>query len=742
MAKSKESPIVIKIPGGGENKSNQLHAYVVDNTGKVIAAAPFKGTEASISLSKNTVKASRVYIGHAFPKEFPAAKINARMLNYIGAHQVTLNFTNQNLITIPHLPVGVSPLPEWFLCGIAGSISNTVILNGLPVTGPLCNARVHICNVEWVYRWPVWLQYAIPAAVLVDLQTRIAATLAPGFVPPVPDPGPVDGSNNLEAESLVLRKKVSGSPAPIPESVYNEIQSATTNTIHAIIYNYHDILYPYLCWWPFIWEWFYYTEEETVVNTDCNGHFDASLFRFPEYPWNIYIWVEMMINGQWVTVYRPFFPCNTNWSYACGTDININLADQNIPPCNCGAEVPEGSVWFTGIGQYGIALNIQQDETNTVSITQPTAAPASPQPVSIHNVGCTNFADPNQLSPFGSTLDFWLAFGSNPPAYGAQPATHYRWVMTLIKDSNLNNIAAPASNITGAVSRYYMWQDTTTNQWHSGAIVLQDTDVNNAIAYQIPKYDVTLYAGVPGNAEWESFNFISNSIDSNSIPNGYLARFDLQLLYNDPVNGFTVLSVPTSSFQVSQDTNVLDGSVPAPYTASGAGQNYLTLDPSINGNALNLSLKVRIDNSQVIGSVNDVWLLDGSGNPVPGGNSGPCGFIIYNDPARDVRISFNASEPFNFANFSFQVWIGDSGNISPETQSGYVFSNVGIYTLASGTFSTDVSITDLLGSCVGKAAYGVYMDVHSLATDGTNPLWIYGGKYYASGDLAFALSNQ
>jgi len=735
MSISKDSPIIIKLPSDtGDTKG--LQAFAVDSNGSVVATAPFDGDQASISPLKSGQKWSRIFIAPAFPADYPATKINAQTLAATGAYQVPLQFSAQNTLTIQNLPSEVIKRPIFSRCDITGNVTNTITLNGQPYTGPVCQARVHICQVEWRFRWPIYLQRPIPQSVLTELQNRLINVNVP-----LPGPGPVEE----------LRK------AALPENVYSEILGATTDSINAVVLKYHEILYPYFCRWPFFWDWFYYLSPIATVLTDCNGHFDESVYRIPGIEENIYVWVEANVNGTWVTVYNPPFPCNTHWDYACGSDINISLAVPNIPPCSCEVEAQEGSVWFTGIGEYGIALNIQQDDTHAVTITQPTTLPVPPQSVTIFNVGCTNLFDSNQLCPFGNfstgLLEFNLAFGVNTPSGttpggAVQQATHYRWEVTPIKDSNLHDLPSPTTSVitSGEVSRTYLWEDLSTGDWHGGSIFLQDKDINGAIAYQIPDYLVTSYPasyGIPADAEWQSFNFTSSYFDTNSIPNGYLVRFDLQLLYNDPVLGFQQLSVVQdssfSTFTVSVDTSYIDGSV-------GAPGPYLTPDPSNPSNALGLTLKVRIDNSAVNAQINDVLLLNSDGTPAPGGSSGPCGFINYTDVNADVDISFVATEAYNFAKFSFEIWKGSSGYVSAVTQDSdpsYVFSNIGIYTLSGGTFSADVPIPTLLGTCINNAAFGGSLSVASLATDGNGlPLSAYGSApYYDSSVIAFALSN-
>jgi hypothetical protein len=703
MAKlESDSNVVVKIESGVKSQEH-LHAYVVSAAGKVTESAPFEGSTARLRSSNLSAKGSRLFVGPGFPADYPAAKIDVFSLAQANAYRVSAATEGKNEIVVQRIPsqLGVSPVEIWF-CDVQGDVANTLTVNGVAQSGPVCKARVHICTVDWWFHLPIWLQPRIPESVIADLADAIAAHRAQ--------------SSNLRARarSATLR--------PISSQVEDEIRAATPETIRQVVFNRAEILLPHLCWWEIFWPWFYRVVEQAEVYTDCNGHFDAWLYGVgAPTTENIYVWVEASIGGSWVTVYNPPFPCNIYWNYACGTAIAISLDDAAIPPCSCQTTVPDGSVWFTAIGSLGIATNIQQDVTSSV--------------LGIKNVGCTNLVDPygNQLCPFGSTLGLYLAFGETLP-----PATHYLWTWTDLLDSSLNPVGGSPTPITGAVERYYVWE-LTDSSWENGAIPLLDTDADGNIAYQIPDFDVTSYPGVPADAEWTSFNFLSASLDSTKIANGHTIQLNLQLMNKNGAGVFEVVSAPVATFQVSVDTNAAaayDGSTPAPYTASGSGDNYLALDPSTPGNALSLSLKVRIDNASVTAQINPVELVSTGGSTV---TAGPCGML--ESPPGDTPVSFDlsfvATEPFNFATFSYEVYRGSSGGVLGA--SGYVFQSASPFTLSGAVFSDSAPVGSLLGTCPA-AAFSENLSVDSLATDGTGALWLDGGPYAASDVNAFALA--
>jgi hypothetical protein len=653
MSNGSTNPILVKIPdNAGAASPADLFAYVVNSDGKVIETARFAGSAARLQTSGGALKGSRLFVGAGFPTDYPAAKIDAFALAQAGAYQVSTGVSKNNEILIQRLPSQVLIEPPIFFCDVQGNVTNTLTINGVLQSGPVCKARVHICTVDWFYRWPIWLRPVIPADVVQSLKETIAGLhTAPA------------------ARRATARAASPGSAAalkPIAADVEADIIAATPDTIQQVVFNHATLLYPYFCLWPWFWPWFYRVVEQEVVYTDCNGHFDGWLIGVgAPVNQNVYVWVEASIGGQWVSVYHPPFPCHTYWNYACGTEINISLANAAIAPCNCAGSVVDGTVWFTAIGSAGIASSIQQDVTSKYA------------PAGIYNVGCTNIFDSNQLCPFGSNLDLYLATGPT------LPATHYRWSWTYIQDSAGNSVTGAAANqINGTVQRYYL-RPLANGSWEPGSVPLLDTDTNGAIAFSFPDYQATSEPGVPPNAEWVSFNFVSATLDSTKITNGYVIQLDLELLNRDKNGVFQPLPVPVKTFQISVNGNAATGyggSVPAPFTASGSGNNYLTLNSA--GDAVRFSLKVKVDNSAVTAQINPPALLDSDGSAAKSGQAGTCGIIQFANQMtnpQSVQLGFVAAEPFNFATFNYAVSKGSSGSTIVGA-SGYVFASASPFT--------------------------------------------------------------
>ena len=130
--------------------------------------------------------------------------------------------------------------------------------------------------------------------------------------------------------------------AALPELSLDRRQTLAAGNLNQrrkIIVKNYLIFHPWFClgsWW---WPYFYRCTERTVVYTDANGRFDTNVSCgcFGDKP-DIYIRVEYMVNGGWTTAYNPPIPGYPFWHYACGSNINILVADRRVPGdcgCNC-----------------------------------------------------------------------------------------------------------------------------------------------------------------------------------------------------------------------------------------------------------------------------------------------------------------------------------------------------------------------------------------------------------------------
>lgn len=740
MKEDSESSIVVRLSKeAGVENADDLRVYMVSPDGAIVEEAKFENMEARLKASFDSRfkpgrillrEKVRIYVGQAIPKE--AGQKDEDTLNTMGAYQVPLSFEKDNSIIITRLPADILiPFP-WHFCHVKGNVSKYFNIDGQSVKSPVCHARVHICDVKKIFFWPIYLKpkFKIPDLVLEDLKLKFInlETSLPKFklqdkegIRNIRNTGTT--KINLPLRALPNRKEIFAKDTlekklryhklePLPEQVLADITSESLDVMRRTLVDYHELLFPYICLWPIFWPWFYWKHEEAVVTTDCNGDFDAWLFTFNNTNRNIYIWVEVEINGQWVTVYRPPVPCRTYWDYKCGTDINIFVTDPRVEPCDCGLQGPADAVWFTAIGSSASALRIEQ-----------TVGSIALQGATLNNGGCTDILGIDggmKISPFGANLDFSLFCGRDIFDAGV---THYRWKRTRITDENqvpIPPILQTTEFLDGVITRGYLVRLSAAH-YETHYLTL---GTGPASAYRIPHEDITEETfDIPGDEfltpEWSSSTFISASLDSTKVENG-IHKFELELLKKVGAS-FVVVPVDKATFRVSEANNI-GNNIPAP-------DNYLNL--AAGNTATSYKMLVRIDNQKCEAQIHDAMLLE------TGALSGVCGFIIYDDIAQNVQISFEASHPRNFARYSFGVIKGNGTEGTGVGDSGFVISSTTQFNLIGGDYYQDVPVSQLLGSCPGQAAFSENLYVTSLATNGTSRL----DGYDDSDVNAFALSN-
>ncbi len=727
---NRNEPTVVTLgEGAATGDTSNLRAYRVSSGGSIVETAQFDGRQARL---KPAAESEKIYIGPALPDDLPQNKASERTLAAIGAYQTLKDIAGNTAITVSRLPESVFQWPKFSFCHVTGHVNKKFIINGETTNLPVCNARVHICNVERLFLIPIYLQpnFRIPEWVLNELKYKLATLQQPVIKVPPPDPPPYRREavqkTNLSLRSLTTRanavKKTSASRLQaIPEEAMNELQSATVENLSESLSKYHDWLHPYLCLWPVFWPWFYRVEEEAIVYTDCNGHFDAWLFKAnASATENIYIWIEVNINGQWVTVYRPPYPCYTRWNYACGTDITISVTDSRVQPCVCGSEGPGDAFWFRSVGNAAGALHIEQNPANTRNV----------QGVAFKNAGCTDILKPDYISPFGSVLDLVVFAGENIYSSGTG-VTHFRWKATRIANENMVSLSPAEQTITilnaaDKISREYIVH-LDTFHYHSFNLDIAPSGAGDQIAFRIPNQNIALEGSItaafPGKVPgvdilWRDIFWTGGSIDSHSLTDG-LYRFDLELGTYDGAGNFIVTEVNPNTFQISESGNLDNSQDPT--------SPYLNMSGAM---AKNFTMIVRIDNTPCYADIQDAELETGE-------KSGDCGFIKYADTSQDVTLSFEASHPRNFAEFSYSVIKGNHSSGVTIAVSGYVNASVSPFSLSAGQFSADVPVATLLGTCPGQAAFAENLSVTSLATDGSRQLY----EYDRSDVNAFALSN-
>jgi hypothetical protein len=147
--------------------------------------------------------------------------------------------------------------------------------------------------------------------------------------------------------------------------------------------------------------------------------------------------------------------------------------------------------------------------------------------------------------------------------------------------------------------------------------------------------------------------------------------------------------------------------------------NVLLENPTAT-NADAFNMLIRVDNGQCVG---DIYTVNVNGTPA---SSNCCGFVKYKPEGVEavLELSFKATHPTDFAEFSFGVVKGTCEGFSIANAKGMVIDSASGYTLntATGVYSRSFTPIELLGECyedgAGKAAFAETLHIISTATDG------------------------
>lgn len=716
-----ERPRKLQLKVGFEGKPESglaVTAYVFDEGGTLVTSAPVRNGAAELALPPGG-RAPRIVLGPAqLGEEGPPTLERLRRL---GGHEPTVKLTRATK------SLELRPIPEidwrrWFLCQcrVRGRVVRPVALPGGVQELPVCDAIVHICEVD---RWPLVIA-KLPDTLLERLRTEILV----GPVGPVPEPDPppfvvdpgvidpsplalarVERTRRLAGETVSLnpqplppgearaaKLKASGRPpvgdaaadeAPIAAGLSPAVRAAlgspSLTSVRATLVTEAVQFVPYLCRWRWLWPWFT-CDEVAVVTTDAFGRFDATIW----YPCagdrpDVYVWVEYPIAGTPTTVYRPPIACNTHWNYQCGTELTVRVTDPRVPWC--GGPVPPAGKRLVVLS---IGSGIGFDEV------QPESAGAT--------AGLTVAGQ-----PMGGSLEPAVLFGD-----GLIPAgiTHYRW--------SVRRVGEPAAAWRGLsdteVGRHYLPSAGDSFLWVS---LGPDLPAPQGAVFKIQPADPPSGSWAPSVAVRlnNATGFFPSHLEAGGNPVTGAGKYELKLELFKVVGGSPQLVNLTAE---GIEVKVLDGPAPAP-PGPVPFKNAPAPNLIVSGaNVVGFRWVVHVDNNPCDSNIVDVV--------VPPHAAGPCGFVPYDPdavPPAEATIAFRAHHPNGFATFSFVVSKGSTGPVAAASASGPVtqLAANGFVNDGTGNFTKNVPVTTLLGGC-NEAAFAETNYVDAMATDGWGSL--------------------
>lgn len=735
--KSKAKGIVFQVPFEGQpDKELEVTAYAFDRHGRFLSSAPFNpaAERVELPLSPKEARHARLYIAPTPPKEQMPETFSMEMMERWHAYEPVWQFDPQRdvqeLLPVPELNWLWWP---WCFCRVRGRVVRPVEIKGETYDMPVCHARIHICEVDYI----PWIIAKLPDKDIFRLRDDLLPLLEkppirwPRPLPDPPpfrfDPGVIDPSpeniaalNRAEVVDFESRlSQIALNPQPLPpmpnpmrmmsrmnaperaeeqtavaaEMSLAETISLTSNSAHIVRQALLDsvrLLYPYLC----RLDWFWYRlrcDELAVIETDEYGRFDTTIWYlcFGDHP-DLYFWVEYSIGGEWTTVYKPPKACYTYWNYECGREVTIRITDPRVGWCSPAPRVPGNQLAILGIGE-----NVGIEE-----IELPTAGGLA---------GLTTGG-----APFGAVLEPRVYFGEDLIANGI---THYRWSYRKIADSSNNPVSDGWHALDRQVVRHYSYVGSDSKLKFKPYVLGPDTDADLTVTglnlFEIQPDDPPTGRWAPqvnAHENTASAFFETHLLDGGNAQTG-AGKYELKLeLFDKHGNRIDFKDGPT--------TNV------RPMIAKGAapfGPDEVDTDdaPVANllmsgGKVVGFRMVVHVDNNPCEAVIHPVKIGSRVANP--------CGFLNFNHTGELVTIAFRARHENDFATFNFEINRGSVGLV--EGASGKVGTAVAGYSEANGEYSKDVLVSYLLRAlnpgdepCV-RAAFAETLYVRAMATNG------------------------
>ncbi len=715
--------------------NDYLIALAYDRNGKMIARAPVENQTADLGLKPEELRYSRVFILPVPPDEKDAPRLDDLSMAEAErrvSYEPVIRINENNRLDIGTIPDYIVNRWLWARCCVQGTVTKNFIIDGISQSRPVCNAIVHICEVDrvpliirqipdWVIdRFREELLYPIPQPIPIP-------DPRPDFEPqPGPFPTPFRQANfsaNFADTATPIRLEMqqntqSNTNLLISNQLASQVRLASTERFRQLLTTEYATFYPIFCYYPFIWPYVYRCDEMSVTRTDHNGRYQGCFWyqRFSDQP-DVYVWVQYEIGGVPVTVYRPSIACHTRWNYNCGDNIDIKISDSRVPMA-CDRPLEGAIVWVKSIGSNAHISRIEQNEGAFINLTHG----GTLRTVGLTDLGTSGLGDGmggKKVRPFATSFPLVVQFGSELPGSNV---THYLWSYRKMKNDKLVNASATEREWkpldSTAISKGYTIEVIRpdgvkvfkTLQYPLGPVA-----VGSNHAYKIPPVSPK---GSPVNggptAEWNQ-NTTTMVINTTSLDGDGLYEFKLEFFNNAGVR-------QNVADTVNQVSNPADLSESQP-----AGPSFLL--PTSEDPFRPFRMKMRLDNQKCEAAIYPVAI---------GGRSAgtECGFLAYGSSTQ-IDIRFKADHPNGFGYFSWAINRGYSGSTNGSTSGAVKDNTANYYQIGGGIYRNNASIVtvgSLLGTC-DKAAFAQSLHVDGLHTNGSSVL----NDFDAGGLAAFAL---
>ena len=741
---------------GSPDKGLNVVAYAFDRQGNLLASRPLKDGYVQLPLSLDQARTARIFFGPEQPQGRGEESPTPDTMTRLHAYEVTWKFDPQTRA------YELLPIPEflwkwWFFCScrVRGQVLKPVNIGGSISDQPVCNARVHICEVDPIW----WIIPRLPDPLIIRLRDELLKELEFPRPIPLPDPPPFEfdlGFVDPSPENIAIANRgtlsalqntllnpgslvgfnpqpdppgtpvysrvdqVALNPQPLPpREIFTNLMSLNVETrsaftspsvslVRQALQNNISLIRPYLCIWPWLWPYFCRCDEVAVLTTDAQGRFDTTIWYlcFGDHP-DLYFWFEYNVGGTWTTVYHPNpVCCHTHWDYVCGSEVTLHVTDPRVVPCGePPIDLPGKAVAIMSMGP-GVSLH-------QIPVNSTGASPLS---------GTATEGLAYGTNPFGGQIEPRVQFSRS--ALIGSGITHYRWSYRQLTEGNgVTPISDGWHVMDRQVIRHYQVFDPITSSFIYPPYPLGPDPAYPGMAlFQIQPINAPTgrpedWAPIDDHEDLASAFFMSHTTRGGDASLG-AGKYELKFeLFNTSGALPTVVNLTTSGIALDI------ANVDAPFgsgtiTTALADDHYRIKNAA--GESIAFRMVLHVDNNVCKSAL---YPVSGMGLHV----DADCGFIQY-QPNTTAHLSFMVSHPHDFVTFSYSTVRGTAIDVPDADAAGQV--NAGAAALngfarTGNIFSKDVLVNTLLtvNTPLGhtpctEAAFSEMLIVQAMATDG------------------------
>jgi hypothetical protein len=713
----KETTDKLRLKIGFEKEPEQeveVTAFAFDRRGNLLDQGPVKKGRIDLDVNPEQARTARLFFAPTPPEDRLQQGITIKSMQTMNAYEASWRYENR-IIELNPIPEILTPFWLWRKCRVRGKVVRKVEIAGEMQHLPVCHARVHICEVDAVFR----VISVLPERELFRLRDDLVTELERPFPRPLPDPpfrydaAVIDPSPenlatmsrarldeiqqvqqaNLELKSREGNTTIARKAKALTPNLEMALKSQSAGSVRGALQDLVGTIQPLLCLWPYFWP-FLECDEIRVLETDENGLFDTNIWyhAFGDKP-DLYFWVEFMIGGVWQTVYKPSKHCHTWWNYSCGTMVTLPITDPRVPWCGDPNTLPGKTTAVLTIGNNVSLANIQKTGAKRGQVDDQTSF----------------YED----APFGSILEPHIWFGDDLAAHNI---THYLW-------SYRREGTTPWYPIDSQVVRHYGEIQGNTLTFKTVTLG-PDPAITSDVRFKIQAKQVDdMVPPTPGvTRSWApevdarsntASAFFRSHLLNGGDPVAAAGKYELMLQFfhaNGTVAKNIDFKIPTNKAPFGNNNPIM---INAPI-------DYLIKDGG--GDVVAFKMVLHIDNNPCEAVIYDA--------KVGANAAGACGFIPYSLDTNPVELKFKAAHENDFAYFTFRVIKGSYGlvygsssrvGLSPVNAEDKSNILKGTFVESAGIYESTPQAGILLGTC-GDAAFAETLDVDAMATDGWSRL--------------------